>query len=60
MNTWTLTETNGNTTLSVTMRYETEKTRDSVLESGMETGVATSYERLDDILASQTSAQATR
>ena len=58
LNTWTLAEQGDNTTLAVTMRYETQKTRDAVLESGMESGVATSYERLDEILASQASAKA--
>ena len=57
LNTWTLAEQGGNTNLAVTMRYETQKTRDSVLESGMESGVATSYDRLDEILASQMSAR---
>ena len=53
LNTWTLIEKEGTTTLAVTMRYESTKTRDAVLDSGMESGVATSYNRLDDILASQ-------
>ena len=51
LNTWTLSERGGQTTLAVTMRYETTATRDEVLHSGMESGVATSYDRLDDILA---------
>jgi hypothetical protein len=33
------------------MRYETKATRDEVLDSGMETGVAVSYDRLDNIVA---------
>ena len=60
LNTWTLTEKEGNTTLVVTMRYETRETRDGVLESGMESGVATSYDRLDDILGAQLAEQSTR
>lgn len=52
LNAWTLTEKDGRTTLSVTMRYESRETRDEVLESGMESGVATSYDRLDEILES--------
>ncbi len=55
LNTWTLTEKDGTTTLVVIMRYGSQETRDGVLESGMESGVATSYNRLDDILASQMS-----
>ena len=50
LNTWVLTERAGRTTLAVTMRYETRATRDEVLDSGMERGVATSYDRLDKIL----------
>ena len=53
LNTWTLTDQDGNTELAVMMQYQTGKTRDSVLESGMESGVATSYDRLDGILAEQ-------
>ena len=53
LNTWALSEKDGNTNLTVTMRYQSQKTRDSVLDSGMEKGVAVSYERLDEILASQ-------
>jgi uncharacterized protein YndB with AHSA1/START domain len=51
LNTWALTEQEGRTTVTVTMRYETQATRDEVLKSGMESGVATSYDRLDQILA---------
>lgn len=53
LNTWVLTEKGGSTTLTVTMRYGSQKTRDGVLESGMQSGVAASYDRLDEILASQ-------
>lgn len=53
LNTWVLSEKNGHTTLTVTMRYGSRKTRDGVLESGMESGVGASYNRLDGILASQ-------
>ena len=53
LNTWALTEKEGRTTLRVTMRYGSQKARDGVLESGMETGVAASYDRLDEILGSQ-------
>jgi hypothetical protein len=33
------------------MQYVSREARDEVLESGMESGVATSYDRLDAILA---------
>jgi uncharacterized protein YndB with AHSA1/START domain len=52
INTWILTEKDGSTTLTVTMQYVSRESRDEVLESGMESGVATSYDRLDEILAS--------
>jgi uncharacterized protein YndB with AHSA1/START domain len=52
LNTWALRETDGHTTLTVTMRYESHEARDEVLNSGMESGVAASYDRLDEILAS--------
>jgi uncharacterized protein YndB with AHSA1/START domain len=53
LSTWVLTENGGSTTLTVTMRYGSKQTRDGVLESGMQKGVAFSYEHLDEILASQ-------
>ena len=45
-------ERDGRTTATMTMRFESREARDGVLKSGMETGVARSYERLDDVLAS--------
>jgi uncharacterized protein YndB with AHSA1/START domain len=57
LNTWILTERDGRTTLALTSRYETKATRDEVLESGMESGVATSYDRLDDILGEMAEAR---
>ena len=59
LNTWTLTEEDGNTTLAVTSRFASREARDEVLESGMERGVITSYERLDQVLVSQMSEQRT-
>ena len=47
-----LVERGGKTTLTVTMRYESRAARDAVLKSGMESGVAASYDRLATILAS--------
>lgn len=49
--TQTLVEADGKTHLTMTMRYESSSTRDTVLSSGMESGVAVSYDRLDRILA---------
>jgi hypothetical protein len=33
------------------MRFESQEARDGVLRSGMESGVAVSFERLDKVLA---------
>jgi uncharacterized protein YndB with AHSA1/START domain len=51
--TTTLVEKGGSTTLITTMRMESREARDEVLESGMESGVAVSYDRLEKILSSQ-------
>ncbi len=51
-----LAEQAGKTTLTVTLQFETRETRDAVLKSGMESGVAVSYDRLEQLLASQGSA----
>ena len=52
ISTTVLTEQNGKTTLTATVRYDSKAIRDAVLESGMERGVAVSYDRLEAILAS--------
>jgi uncharacterized protein YndB with AHSA1/START domain len=41
-----LDEQGGRTTLSATMLYESREARDGILKSGMESGVAASYDRL--------------
>jgi uncharacterized protein YndB with AHSA1/START domain len=46
-----LTEQSGRTTLTATILYESREARDSILKSGMESGVAASYERLEGLLA---------
>jgi uncharacterized protein YndB with AHSA1/START domain len=53
LNTTTLAEKSGRTTLTTTMRYVSQEARDGVLKSGMEGGVAVSYDRLEQLLASQ-------
>jgi uncharacterized protein YndB with AHSA1/START domain len=58
LNTLVLVEQGGRTTLTQTMRYESREAREAVIKSGMEKGVAASYDRLDDVLAS--AARATR
>ena len=50
--TLTLVEENGKTTLTNTVLYSSKATRDGVLQSGMESGVAASYDKLaQDVLA---------
>jgi uncharacterized protein (TIGR03086 family) len=52
IDTWTLTEQDGKTTLTTTMLYASREARDGVLASGMAGGVAAGYEALDTVLAS--------
>jgi uncharacterized protein YndB with AHSA1/START domain len=47
-----LVEQGGKTTLTQTVLYESRETRDTVLKSPMEKGVAASYDRLAGVLAS--------
>lgn len=47
----TLREQGGRTTLTQTMLFDSKQTRDGALQSGMEKGVAVSYDRLADLLA---------
>ena len=51
LNTLVLVEKGGRTTLTQTMRYESRDARDAVIKSNMEQGVAASYDRLADLLA---------
>ncbi|HEV8401381.1 MAG TPA: SRPBCC family protein [Gemmatimonadales bacterium] len=51
LNTLVLVEQGGRTTLTQTMRYESAAAREAVIKSGMEQGVAASYDRLEDVLA---------
>jgi len=48
--TLTLTERNGQTTMSTVVKYDTKEIRDAVLKSPMETGVAAAYDTLDGLL----------
>src|SRR6266851_8892940 len=48
-----LVEQGGKTMLTLTSRFGSRETRDAVLKSGMESGVAVSYDRLEQLLASQ-------
>ena len=50
--TTTLLEQAGTTTLTTTILYVSKEARDGVLKSGMESGVAASYDRLAELVAS--------
>ncbi len=45
-----LTEENGKTRLTVTALYQSLEVRDMVVKTGMETGAALSYDRLEDLV----------
>jgi uncharacterized protein YndB with AHSA1/START domain len=51
-----LTEHGGTTTMTATLRYESQAARDQVLESDMERGVAPSYDRLEEIVTAAATA----
>ena len=53
LDTTVLTEQAGKTTLTLTVRYESRETRDAVLKTPMESGVAAGYDRLAELLATQ-------
>jgi uncharacterized protein YndB with AHSA1/START domain len=44
-------EKSGKTTVTQTIHYASREARDAVLKSGMESGVARSYDRLEEMLA---------
>lgn len=50
VDTMELVERGGRTTLTITVRYESKEARDVALRSGMETGMAAGYDRLDQLL----------
>jgi uncharacterized protein YndB with AHSA1/START domain len=52
LDTTVLVEEDGKTTVTTTVLYESQETRDGVLASGMERGVAESYDTLAEYLAS--------
>ena len=47
-----LVEQRGKTLMTQTVRYESKAARDAVLQSPMESGVAVSYDRLEELLTS--------
>ena len=52
-----LEERDGKTTLTLTIQYESKEARDTALKTDMQKGVGASYDRLDEILASQGSTE---
>ena len=51
VSTVTFNETDGVTTLTMTIRYESTEARDITMQSGMESGLAESFDTLADLLA---------
>ena len=51
--TTTFTEKAGKTTVHSVTRYDSKTTRDIVLGSGMESGVASGYDRIDELLEAE-------
>jgi uncharacterized protein YndB with AHSA1/START domain len=51
--TTTFVEHGGKTTLTTTVRYDSNAVRDAVLKTPMESGVESSYKRLAEVLATQ-------
>jgi uncharacterized protein YndB with AHSA1/START domain len=49
--TFSFSERGGTTTITQTVLYDSQATRDAVLKSPMESGVSRSYERLEEIFA---------
>ena len=52
LDTVVLVEQGGRTTVTTTVLYESQEVRDAVLKSGMERGIAESYDKLAEHLAS--------
>jgi len=50
--TMVMVEKDGKTTVTITMRYDSRETRDAVLKTPMDQGVAASYDRLAEVLIS--------
>jgi hypothetical protein len=46
----TLDEVDGVTTMTTLVQYPSQEIRDAVLESGMESGLQVSYDRLEDLV----------
>lgn len=53
VNTLTLEETNGVTTMTIVVAYQSKEARDATVASGMERGLQHSFDRVDKILATE-------
>jgi uncharacterized protein YndB with AHSA1/START domain len=58
LDTTTFLESGGKTTVTTTVQYASKAVRDAVLKSPMDKGVAESYDKLDEVLASRPAAAA--
>ena len=58
LGTTTFVEGGGRTTVTMTIQYDSKETRDAVLKTGMERGVAYSFDQLEKILESGAQAKA--
>ena len=58
VHTLVLAEQDGKTSILQTLFFDSRETRDAVLKSGMERGIAASYDRLEELLASPESSKA--
>jgi uncharacterized protein YndB with AHSA1/START domain len=54
--TTTFVEADGRTTMTMSIQYDSKETRDMVVKTGMEGGVAYSFDQLEQILAAQVQA----
>jgi len=57
LNTLTLADENGKTTITVTILYPSKQARDAALQTGMKDGMAASFDRLADLAASMEGAK---
>lgn len=57
LNTLTLTEQNGRTTLTVLCEYDSRATRDMVIQSGMEAGMQDAFDLLEEVARSMRSTE---
>ena len=53
INTWTLAERDGRTTLTISMVFPSREVRDMAVQSGMNDGMGLSYDLLDEVLAAE-------